>query len=87
MGAVGGCLDSCTRCSAMFARPSLPSAHGFAARPLDRPGREGLAPRLGLTLLCSPDIIDMMNYARPSPFFSAPNISTSMYPCQSRPQS
>ena len=29
----------------MFARPSPPSARGFAARPLDRPGGEGLAAR------------------------------------------
>ena len=31
----------------MFARPSPPSASGFAVRPLDRPGGEGLAARLG----------------------------------------
>ena len=31
----------------MFARPSPPSARGFAARPLDWPGGEGLAARLG----------------------------------------
>ena len=28
------------------ARPSPPSAHGYAARPLDQPGGEGLAARL-----------------------------------------
>ena len=32
----------------MFARPSPPSARGFAARSLDRPGGEGLAARLGM---------------------------------------
>ena len=35
----------------MFARPSPPSTRGFAARPLDRPGGEGLVARLGLHLL------------------------------------
>ena len=35
-----------TQSSAMFARPSLPSARGFTARLLDRPGGEGLAARL-----------------------------------------
>ena len=34
--------------SAMFARPSPPSARGFAARPLDRPSGEGLVARLSL---------------------------------------
>ena len=31
----------------MFARPSPPSARSFAVRPIDRPGGEGLAARLG----------------------------------------
>ena len=34
--------------SAKFARPSLPFVRDFASCPLDRPGGEGLAARLGL---------------------------------------
>ena len=43
--------------------------------------------RLGPTPLCSPDIIDVMNYARPSPFFTAPYDEYIHYPCRSRLQS
>ena len=36
---------------AMFARPSPPSVRGFAARPLDRPGGEGLVARLMIAMI------------------------------------